>query len=733
MTSSTDFAPHWFGSFELLRSLGVGGMAEVFLARTTGAHDFEKVVVLKRILPRLRKQKKFVDMFVAEAKRSVQLQHANIVQIMNLDEQDGWPFIVMEHVHGCDLRRIHRKARTLRVPLTFDFSVYCMTEVLKGLEYAHNLKTPDGRALNLVHRDVTPENVYVSYSGEVKLGDFGVAHAVGAVEQGEIRGKLPYCAPEVLQNVEIDQRADVFSAGVVLWEILTGRDCYVGRNPGEVLLQIRDTKPAPPSSCNPQVARDLDLITLKALSRDREQRFQTAQEFEDALADYLFARKLRWSRRKIADVMQALFRDESKPLQLPPRLTQPAANPFSVPDESEFADASTKRLVNVIAGVAPSAIRSDSDPSLELGWQDPDESNVMALVENATQPKARLPLLEAPAPGVEHVRLPFAPAASEQLEIPTTVERVLVWLHDQRAPEPMDLDAVVDVLASRAYEVAGLGGGGEPAIATPELVARLYWDSLVGLPVPTEEPVAADSLESVSVTRLLYEFTLRKMTGLVLFEDATGRHHRLLSLHEGMPLYVYSDAPFDGGLAMLQRYHLIPPTPLFNALMRVANRRLFLDQALIDCLTEEGRQLAPEIVRRAFSAILRIRLHAVFGWRGGRFSVYPNVLRGQIQRWKMAPLLTTLVNAVRRSFALAELNQLLRDRGTQAVVLTSSATRLLPALKLKEADLRTVQTIDGKRAIPQLLQANNAFSSEAQLNVMSLLYVLSETNIAELL
>ena len=217
--------PAKFGKYWLLERINVGGMAEVFKAKSYGVEGFEKLIAIKRILPSIAEDEDFITMFIDEAKIAVQLNHANIAQIFDLGKIDESYFIALEFVHGKDLRTIwdRHKRRGLRLPIPM--SVYVISRVLEGLDYAHRKKNAGGEELNIVHRDVSPQNVLVAYEGEVKIIDFGIAKAANKASKtqaGILKGKFGYMSPEQVRGLPLDRRADIFSAGIILYELLTG-------------------------------------------------------------------------------------------------------------------------------------------------------------------------------------------------------------------------------------------------------------------------------------------------------------------------------------------------------------------------------------------------------------------------------------------------------------------------------------------------------------------------------
>ena len=302
--------PQAYGRYELLERIGEGGMAEVFRARLPGVAGFEKILVIKRILPHLSRNNRFVQMFVNEAQLAAKIQHQNVVQVYELGQlENGELYIAMEYVPGVDLRGILRNAaqRVLRIPPWF--SVHTVTEILGGLAHAHELMDTNGQPLAVVHRDVTPSNVFVSKNGEIKLADFGIAKAAGQVSQtrsGQLKGKISYMPPEQLHGQPLDARADVFAVGVVLWECLTQRRLFGGRPDFETMLAICEGKRDPPSRYNNKIPPELDALTLEALDPDRDQRVRNAAVFQARLLEVLSKLRSRLLPTEIRHVVEVI-------------------------------------------------------------------------------------------------------------------------------------------------------------------------------------------------------------------------------------------------------------------------------------------------------------------------------------------------------------------------------------------------------------------------------------------
>ena len=218
-------------TYRLIRKLAAGGMAEVFLAKVVGAEGFEKPVAVKRVLPSMAQDREFVELFLREAKLTVCLQHANVVQVFDLGSINGQYYMVMEFVDGENLRAVQRGAASSQVTLGLREVCFIVQQVTEGLAYAHGRADAVGRPLNIIHRDVNPSNVMVASSGEVKLADFGIAKAANAqngTQVGVVKGKAGYLAPEQVKGLEVDQRADLFLIGLMLYELLAGKQVFGG-------------------------------------------------------------------------------------------------------------------------------------------------------------------------------------------------------------------------------------------------------------------------------------------------------------------------------------------------------------------------------------------------------------------------------------------------------------------------------------------------------------------------
>ncbi len=299
--------------FEILEMIAKGGMAEVYRARTTGLQGFEKEVCVKKILPHLTEDESFVTMFINEAKLAATLSYANIVQVHDLCVSAGGEyFIVMEYVDGKDLSDVIRAAQLSGLEVPPEIAVHIGREICQGLAYAHSRTDRAGAPLQIIHRDVSPHNVLVSFMGEVKLVDFGIAKASSIMSKtavGILKGKYGYMSPEQARGQPLDARSDIFNTGIVLYELLVGERCFAGSSDFSTLNLMRNAEVVPPTQVNGKVPESLEAVVLKALAKERADRPQTALELEGMLAAWAKSSGAIATKADLARFMQGLFRD----------------------------------------------------------------------------------------------------------------------------------------------------------------------------------------------------------------------------------------------------------------------------------------------------------------------------------------------------------------------------------------------------------------------------------------
>ncbi len=309
-----DFKPFKIGKYLLLEKIATGGMAEVYRAKASGAGGFEKQLAIKRILPNYASNDEFRRMFEYEARLSSMLTHANIAQIYDFVKAGETYLLAMEFIDGKNLRQFINKAKKVNYVPPIEFGLYIINEVCKGLEYAHKRKDDlTGKPLNVIHRDMSPQNIMLSYEGSVKIVDFGIAKAKDRVDEtrsGVIKGKFGYMSPEQANGEQIDHRTDIFSTGIILHELLTNKRLFAGENDMATLRQIQECVIPSASRANPKITADLEKIMMKSLTKDLTLRYQDAGLFHRNIQGYLNKYFTAFSQREMSEILMRVFADE---------------------------------------------------------------------------------------------------------------------------------------------------------------------------------------------------------------------------------------------------------------------------------------------------------------------------------------------------------------------------------------------------------------------------------------
>ncbi len=296
--------------FELIAELASGGMATVFLARLSGVAGFQRLVAIKRLHPHLAREPEFVEMFLDEARLAARIHHPNVVPIQEVGESDQGYYLVMDYIEGDTLARVLAKAAKANGRVPYGVTIRILLDVLAGLHAAHEMRDDHGDPLQIVHRDVSPQNILVGVDGVARVVDFGVARAasrLSTTRSGQLKGKLAYMAPEQARGGAVDRRADLFACGIVLWEALATKRLFKGDGEAETLNRVLYDAIAPPSSVRPDVPKPLEAICMKALSRDVDERYATAQDFGDELEKAARALNSVGSVRDVAECLQEVI------------------------------------------------------------------------------------------------------------------------------------------------------------------------------------------------------------------------------------------------------------------------------------------------------------------------------------------------------------------------------------------------------------------------------------------
>jgi serine/threonine protein kinase len=347
--------PTTFGKYLLLERINVGGMAEVFIAKAFGVEGFERFLAIKKILPTMAEDQEFITMFIDEARISVQLNHANIVHIHELGKYDEAYYIAMEYVAGRDLRTILERYRRRKEIMPTAQAVFIASKMCEGLDYAHRKKDARGQDLAIIHRDVSPQNILISYDGDVKIIDFGIAKAANRAQKtqaGILKGKFGYMSPEQVRGMPIDRRSDIFAVGVILYEMLTGEKLFVGESDFSTLEKVRNAEVPLPRQFNPNIPAGLEKVVLKALAREPEERYQWASDLQEDLMRFLLAGDAIYSGKHLSSYMKEAFAEDM--LREAEKMERFAA--IEKPDQLETS--------NVSGTPQPPVSRSQRKPSM---------------------------------------------------------------------------------------------------------------------------------------------------------------------------------------------------------------------------------------------------------------------------------------------------------------------------------------------------------------------------------
>lgn len=557
--------PRKFGKYLLLDRIGTGGMAEIFRARQFGAAGFQKQLAVKKILQHLADSDEFVRMFIDEAKITVALQHANVVQIYDLGSVGREYFIAMEFIAGKDLLNLLIRCTQLRIRVPHKLAVFIIIEVLKGLEAAHNAVDGRGRPLEIIHRDVSPSNVLISYDGEVKIGDFGVAraaHREGKTRAGAMKGKLGYMSPEQVTGRPIDQRTDLFSAGIILYEMLAMNRMFAGESELETMMLVRDCDVAGAIERMPAGVPDgLKPVLNKALARNADDRYQTATAFLDALLDHLFHEKIRVSAQDMGRFMKSVFAKEIEEEQA---------------EQAEVDAAVERALPELKKSAAPfPTVRRQATGELPRAAEWIPDSPA------AWTPRSRFRIRDAEG-------VIFGPVG-----VHTFVD--IVQREGLNAGEQISID----------------GSDWLPAESIPELVEGLEAMAREG----KSEADFKGHFTRTDFPRLLYRYAVTKATGRMHL--SSGSKRKEIFWLKGRPEYVTSNLRSELLGEYLVERRVISRDRLNEALSRLSEFGGRLGDALLAL-----NLLTPHDLFTALSAQVRSKVLEVFGWADGEYAFY---------------------------------------------------------------------------------------------------------------
>jgi eukaryotic-like serine/threonine-protein kinase len=649
-----DTLPSKFGRYTLVEKLATGGMAEVFKAKILSAHGFEKQLVIKRILPHLAADRNFVSMFIDEAKLTAQLIHPKIVQVTDFGEVAGQYFIALEYVEGFDALALLRTSAQRQVRIPLPITIFVTMEVLDALDYAHNAIDGGGKTMRLVHRDISPSNIFISRRGDVKLGDFGIAHAQereSKTQAGTLKGKYGYMSPEQVVGAPLDARSDLFAIGIVLAEMLMGRRLFTAPTDLDVLLMVRDGRLERLDKYCKDIPAELETIVRKSLKKRVGDRYQTAGEFRDALGDLLFKAGFRVTPRDLGQISNDYFdqtpdglsqlKDHAAKWQMKEdtRARGTSAVPTSVNKNrlarpSEDAATDQTPAPQVASQVtrpevpSPNTIKTSGD-DLDVVIDDDVGASAMndAMNRALDRPLAIVDLdtYEEPPTPASGVPMSLAPGSNETGPLPYPGPPGSYGLAPAGSMRPGSSGAIS---VSSPYGSPFGGHMGPPSTGT----LPTQPSSSVG-PSPTTDlsrplstgarpPDKAGDLSIISPMRLFADLAAGNETGLLRFEMSP--HVKEVYLVRGAPESVNSSLKSERfGEYLVSRGFLT----MHNLDVALQNQPRFSGK-LGDTLVGMGL-MRPLDVFRLLSQQVRERVMEIFSWVQGYFSFYRGVRNPQ--------------------------------------------------------------------------------------------------------
>ncbi len=644
MTISSIPAPLRLGPYELLRRIATGGMAEVYLARRAGPHGFKKIVAVKRILPQYARDPDFVAMFVDEARVCARLGHPNIVQVFDFGEQDGELYMAMEYVDGTTGARLIRAAAGRGDDIHLDVCLHIILSILRALEYAHSARDDEGRPLALVHRDVSPGNVLIDRSGAVKLTDFGIARAAEIerrTDAGQLKGKLGYMSPEQVVGRELDARSDLFTAGIVLAEMLILRPLFSGGKELDVLMRIRDADVSPIDRTSARVPDDVRGVLFRALARDPMLRWPTAGAFAEAIEDIVRRRRLQVGPSRLAVFVEKL-------------------GLFAGPDVEE----ETRET-------AAATAQLESDTSTRL---------VLRSEEGEPEPS------RASAP------------PSEPRSVSPAIYRL--QREDGTIVGPMGLPGLIEMFATgdagSKCVIAREQGRFKPATAYPEIARfmsspALRWDA--DLPA---DAIDRGGLDPARLPTRIFHLAVRRETGALVLRDGT-RKKRIFFV-EGSPECVTSTEKRE-----LLGEFLIHRGQVLRMELEMALAMLpRFGGRLGDALVGIG-VLRPIELFRAVHDQTQERLLETFRMKRGEIA-FARSVRSQEETFPLGVDTYELIGrGIRHGYSYEELQAMLAPCNEEVLEPVASPPVRLEMFRLPEAEAAVIETVTGKTTLGRLL------------------------------
>lgn len=732
-----------------MEKIGSGGMAEIFKAVTRGAGDFQKVVVIKRILLGYSRDAEFVKMFTEEARITAPLQHANIVSIYEFDKVDEQYYLAMELVNGRDLQRVMARANKLQRSIPDEIVLYIVSEICKALWYAYNARDAYGNDLKIIHRDVSPSNILISYEGEVKVTDFGVAKAAtssgGETGGGVLKGKLGYMSPEQVLGRELDHRSDIFALGVILFEALTLKRMFLGRTDLQTLINIRDADVEKRLSRHPEIELGVGEILKKAMAKDPVKRYRNAIEFQTDIQDLLFGKQLRVGQGELAAFMKVLFPEEAELEIMPLEAEEISRGPGrrvssftlrqpqivevkkDIPDEEDIVDELLEGNVNSFEPVDCADVESSESAAFEVGGdsmqgggETPSVHVEMSNDEGFVFPEAdgrdgeeMLPIDEPSSVAVATRSAKFDPSQA-QFRFRNSEGSIF---------GPVSFDNVLSLLKSRSIsedEACSINDG--------------EWLRVGDIAVLRETIVETQTANRRQV--LLFEGTIerrntvglitniarvKRLTGLLTLKH--GSNQKDVYFREGSPRYVFSNLRKELFGEFLVANQLVTRGQLEQAIDWSQRNGDRLGDSLIKVGAIGAHRLADALVRQFHERILE-----VFEWDVGWYGFFERAASPKNALASDIDAMDAVSEAVRTRLPPALVKAWMAENAGRRLARTERSKVTLTDLRLTPRETRVINLVDSNPSISEILGVMpNTPENEAV--VYGVVFLLIETGV----
>ena len=669
-----------FGEFELLEGIGAGGMAEIFKARLRRSGGFEKLLAVKRILPSYANNRAFVQMLSDEARVCSHLSHPNIVSIFDFGAIDGRFFLAMELIKGKDLLKILARCVKTEREIPIALTLHMVSEVAKGLHHAHFATDAAGRKLNIIHRDVSPSNILVSYDGAIKITDFGVAKARKqhhTSSSGATKGKLGYMSPEQVIGSEIDLRSDIFALGTILFETLTLKRLFIGKSDFRTLMNIRDARIDRRLQRHDYIPEAIVSILRRALARKPEERYQTALEMHEAIDEYMFENRLRVRDTDVGALLAELFPGEARSLTIEDHARAGGAALDVRPgaQDSSGERPSSKEALRVAApSLAPKADEADK------GGGESADSPAFTSRSSYRVVSRKLSSLTAPEPTGDFSHAAVSEGASTSgvhtvvHDLPATILRQLgtssFVVRDALGNTfgPITFDNFIRLIRARAInegeQVSVDGADWRSVRFVPGI--REHIDRL--FPKEHRTPQQAGSISRVQLPKLFFSLWSGRATGKLTIGFKTTRKE--VYFQQGNACHITSTLKGELiGQFMVSR-KLLSPEQLETAIQRACSTHTKIGEALVSL-----RYTTHHHFFEAFNDLHRRRFRQFFQWNSGSYEFYDQVRPPKDAIVFDLDMPAAIWEAVRESYGFEELKDVFKPHYHKEVLVSESGRK----------------------------------------------------------